>query len=88
MTYPQPKIQQAMRKVKSTYTWEYQEAMVSFQDNLHRLMAEQHLTQEALANKANIQQEAVSRHLRGYSPTLKTLAKYAHAFGVEIRELV
>jgi len=56
---------------------------------IKQLRKEQGLTQEELAERADLTAEAVTRVERGArTPTLKTLGKLAHGLGVSPGELV
>lgn len=57
---------------------------------LHRLRNERGLTQATLAEQAGLQQQAVSRLERGFSPSMQlgTLRRYLEALGCDMDILV
>jgi transcriptional regulator with XRE-family HTH domain len=58
-------------------------------DRIRQLRREKQMTQEKLAERADLTAEAVTRVERGVRmPTLKTLGKIAHGLGVSPAELL
>lgn len=87
---PQPKstVSQLIDEAKSNYTWQLVTAEHNFQWNVWRLREQKGWSQHELARRMGVAQPWVARHMAGYTPSLDSLAKYAHVFGVTIAELV
>jgi len=73
---------------KLTWHREWARASNNIEWNLYRLREHKGWTQEELARRMGVAQPVVARHANGYMPSLDSLAKYAHAFGVTIADIV
>lgn len=82
-------LKQAAREAKSRYTWRLNISQINFGINVCRLLKHKGWTEGELAARMGVTQPNVSRAINGgSSPTLETLAKYAHALDVEIADLI
>jgi transcriptional regulator with XRE-family HTH domain len=61
---------------------------MEFKDRLHQLRADRGWSQTELARRAGLTPQAINQLERGkYRPTLETLCKLKHAFGMSLDNL-
>lgn len=77
-----------LAKAKSTPAWPRVNAEHNFQMNVYVLRKRKGWSQHELARRMKVAQPWVARHMAGYTPSLDSLAKYAHVFEISIAELV
>lgn len=78
-----------LKEAKSRWEWELAVAGNNLQWNLYWLRKKKGWTQRQLGEKLGVAQPHIVRHESwGYMPSMDSLAKYAHLYGVTISDLL
>lgn len=87
--YKQSTWEEMLAKAKEQWTWELAVASSNLQLNLYNLRKHKGWTQTELAKQIGVAHPHIVRHeTQGYMPSMDSLAKYAHVYGVSVSDLL
>lgn len=83
------KWQKLIAEAKNSHHWEEAVAGSNLQINLYRFRKQHGYTQRDVGRAIGVKQPHIVRHESwGYMPSMESLAKYAHLYGITIADLL